>query len=129
VAPDSSLTIGQRLYLIRLACGDGVRKPESAADFSKRVEKATGQRYDQATISRLETGGRNWLLEDVDAFARVDPEGRGRAWLAGYADADMGKDAAPGRMPRTLDEVPEAFIMPKVERPTARTGKGRRRRA
>lgn len=82
--PNSTLTIGQRLYLIRLACGDGVRRPESAADFGRRVKKATGLKYDQATISRLETGGRNWLLEDVEAFAAVDPLQRGRAWLAGF---------------------------------------------
>lgn len=132
--PDSSLTIGQRLYLIRLACGDGVRRPEPAADFSARVERATGKRYDQATISRLETGGRNWLVEDVDAFAAVDPLTRGRAWLAGYAEPNMGKDAEPPRPTAAseahkIERFPLKPVSPLGEgagRVSSKGGKGKR---
>lgn len=122
--PDRALTPGERLYLIRLACGDGVRKPESAADFSERVRKATGKRYDQATISRLETGGRNWLLEDIDAFAAVDPEQRGRAWLAGYSDPDMGKDTRSHRV--AVSDLEGGAVVPAPKRSAAVPEKKRR---
>lgn len=75
-------TPGQRLYLIRLACGDGVRKPESMRDFAERVRKATGQGYEHTTVSMLERDQQGWRLKDVHAFASVDPKGRGPTWLA-----------------------------------------------
>jgi hypothetical protein len=50
--------------------------------FVERVKKATGEHYDPATISRLENGKQIWKVSDVEAFAAVDPDRRGRAWLA-----------------------------------------------
>jgi hypothetical protein len=69
---------GHRLFQIRLACGDGVRSPESLRKFAERVEKETGVRYDPMTISLLERMKQGWRLEDVRAFAAVDP--LERAW-------------------------------------------------
>lgn len=75
-------TPGSRLYLIRLACGDGVRTAESLAEFAKRVKRRTKMDYDPSTISLLERMKQKWKLDDVHAFAAVDPLGRGEAWLA-----------------------------------------------
>jgi hypothetical protein len=75
-------TPGGRLYLIRLACGDGARKPESMASFAKRVEASTGKRYDPSAISLLERNEQGWRLVDVATFASIDPLMRGRTWLA-----------------------------------------------
>lgn len=78
-------TPGQRLYLIRLACGDGMRKPEPMAAFVKRVKKATGEDYDTGAVSLLERDLQGWRIKDLNAFAAVDPKHRGPAWL-GFGD-------------------------------------------
>lgn len=79
---DVADTPGKRLYLIRLALGDGFKSPLPADQFVARVKKATGVEYDPSTISRLENGQRRWLLEDAKPLAAVDPLRRGEIWLA-----------------------------------------------
>ena len=91
-------TSGQRLYQIRLACGDGVRDAESMKAFAERVKKATGKTYDPSTISLLERDMQKWRLEDVRAFAAVDPLTRGEVWLSALSE-ELGPDQfvpAPG---------------------------------
>lgn len=90
-----SETTGDRLYAIRLACGDGRRKAESQKDFSARVKKRTGVYYDPATISLLERMEQIWKLEDVEAFAAVDPLKREPAWLAFGAAPTSGAPTTP----------------------------------
>jgi hypothetical protein len=80
-------TPGQRLYRIRLACGDGVRNAESLKAFAARVRRKTKQSYSAMTLSLLERMEQNWKLADVEAFAAVDPLHRGRVWLAGWEEA------------------------------------------
>ena len=80
--PKEPSTPGDRLFLIRLSYGDGVRKAESLDQFAARVEKRTGERYDPATISLLERNKQKWRLEDAEIFSQLDKEGRGAAWLA-----------------------------------------------
>ena len=75
-------TPGIRLYLIRLACGDGVRHAERAEEFLERVRKKTGQEIHPSVLSRLEGGRRRLQLDEAEAFAAVDPLKRGPAWLA-----------------------------------------------
>lgn len=75
-------TVGQRLFKIRLACGDGVRKPESLDDFATRVFRATKTRYSAMKLSQLERDEQKWRIEDVSTLARVDPHKRGEEWLA-----------------------------------------------
>lgn len=75
-------TTGHRLYLIRLACGDGVRKAEPLEAFAARVKRQTKAVYDPSTISLLERMKQNWRLDDAEAFAAVDPLRRGVGWLA-----------------------------------------------
>ncbi len=82
-------TTGDRLFLIRLACGDGFKSAEPIPEFSKRVEAATGRKYHDATISLLERMKQRWKLDDVDAFASVDPKDRGPAWLAWGDDVEI----------------------------------------
>lgn len=91
-------TPGARLYQIRLACGDGVRKPESLRAFAERVFAATKRRYDPMAISLLERMEQGWKLDDVSALSVVDPLGRGAVWLsalsspAGIETLDPSKD-------------------------------------
>lgn len=86
---------GDRLFLIRLACGGGGR-PEAIEEFAERVKSATKAHYDPATISRLERGKQRWKLSDVEAFAAVDPLRRGNNWLA------WGAPEAPPLPPETI---------------------------
>lgn len=75
-------TPGQRLYLIRLGLGDGVKNAlRIDPEFVELVERLTGFRYDPSAISRAENGSRKLSLDDVARFAAVDPLRRGRDWL------------------------------------------------
>lgn len=93
-------TPGARLFLIRLALGDGVKNPMLIDDFVALVERVTGVSYDPSAISRSENGGRKLSLDDVRAFAMVDPQHRGKLWLAWgeNADATMASNP-PGEVP------------------------------
>lgn len=94
-------TPGQRLFLIRLACGDGLRKPESMRDFADRVLRVTGADYEHSTIGMLERDIQGWRIKDVSAFAAVDPKKRGEAWLAfGNLPSIEGPDLPPPGEPR-----------------------------
>ncbi len=101
-------TPGTRLYLIRLACGDGLRRALSQAAFAKRVLDETGVWYDPSTISLLERMEQGWTLDDLQTFASVDPKGRGPAWLAW---GDQGGRAEPR---------PQSDIDVEIPRPTGR---------
>jgi hypothetical protein len=79
-------TPGQRVYLIRLAHGDGVKNPMPLAEFVALVKKRRGARYDASAISRMENGTRKVTLEDIDVLAPMDPLRRGKAWLACWED-------------------------------------------
>lgn len=89
-------TPGDRLYEVRLACGDGRRRAEPISQFVQRVERATGRKYHAATISMLERNEQKWRLEDVRAFAAVDPLNRGEAWLSALAGPATGALAVEG---------------------------------
>ncbi len=94
-------TVGDRLFLVRLAWGDGVRKPESLKSFSARVKRATKQHYDPMTLSLLERMKQTWKLEDVEAFVTVDRLKRTREWLA------WGIEPEPAIRPTIRDEAGE----------------------
>lgn len=75
-------TPGQRLYQIRLACGDGKRTPESLKLFAERIKRLTGETYYANALSLLERDEQNWRLSDINTLAQVDPKQRGAQWLA-----------------------------------------------
>lgn len=78
----SAANAGLRVYAIRLALGDGTRRPLPLRAFSELIEQRTGYRYDPSAISRIETGHREMVLSDAERFAAVDPKRRGACWLA-----------------------------------------------
>lgn len=87
-------TAGKRIYAVRLALGDGWKKPMTMADFgallTKRCKGAVT--YDSAKIARLESGERRASIDDVAVIASVDPEKRGREWLAWGMVVESGAD-------------------------------------
>ena len=89
-------TPGQRLYLIRLALGDGIKNPMLIDVFVALVKRRTGAVYDPSAISRSENGSRRLTLEDVANFAAVDPLHRGREWL-GWGEAQAMSPPVPRR--------------------------------
>lgn len=98
-------TIGQRLFKIRSAWGDG-RDPETLDDFAARVKKKTGVSYNPVTLSLLERMKRKWRVADVEAFAAVDKLNRGRAWLAGWDIAAAERPPVGTRHPNPRDGNP-----------------------
>jgi hypothetical protein len=68
-------TEGDRLYLVRLALGDGFRKPLSQRKMGEMIG------YDDGTISAIEKGKLKMSREVAEAVAKIDPEKRGPAWL------------------------------------------------
>lgn len=118
-------TPGQRLFQIRLACGDGHRKPESLREFAERVEAVTGVSYDHKTISLLERDGQGWRLKDVHAFSAIDPLKRGEHWLAfGNQPSIEGPDLPPPGEPR----APRPDPRPRKTNGATSEGAARKRR-
>lgn len=101
---EAAETPGDRLYLIRLARGDGRRRAESLVVFVRHVLAVTGEKYHPTTVSMLERNQQTWRLDDVRAFAAVDPLRRGEVWLSALSDAEE-------RAQRTVD-APEEITGP-----------------
>lgn len=83
--------VGNRIFLVRLALGDGRRKPLAmsrlAELLNKRPERA--KKYSSSKLSLLETNKQRADLDDIAVIAAVDPLQRGKAWLAGWTQADV----------------------------------------
>lgn len=79
--------VGARIYLVRLALGDGMRTPMPMRQFAALLAKDSGRPYDASMISLMETGKRRATLEDIVTIAGKDPQRRGRSWLA-FADGE-----------------------------------------
>jgi hypothetical protein len=114
-------SVGQRLFLIRLACGDGVRKAEPLPEFAERVQRGTGQAYHPSTISLLERMKQGWRLDDVRAFAAVDPLKRGAAWLSAL-DVEIALTPAKGR---EVKHITELEPVPRASKKAAKRSSGR----
>jgi hypothetical protein len=115
-------TVGQRLYLVRLAWGDGVRKPESLKSFSVRVKRTTKQHYDPMTLSKLERMKQTWKLEDVANFAMVDKLRRGERWLAFGVKEN---DEVWYPTPEQQSAIADAKKPPTISRATGSSGRKR----
>jgi hypothetical protein len=115
-----SETPGARLYRIRLACGDGTRKPEPLDAFAERVRQATGAVYDPSTVSLLERMKQKWRLDDVRAFAAVDPLGRGEVWLSALDAEPVIETLDPTKDRKlTMQEIQRARLQAERERAAA----------
>lgn len=89
-------TLGQRIFQVRLALGDGVRKPLSMRDFAALLSRTAGREppYSVSFISRWENGESEPRLDELVLIAHVDPLRRGAPWLAFNVPtvADVGKN-------------------------------------
>lgn len=97
-------TRNQRVYLIRLALGDGVKNPLPLADFAALIKKRQKVSYDPSALSRMENGSRKVTVEDIETLAPLDPKQRGKAWLAGWDD-DEGSGLINPATDRKLTDV------------------------
>lgn len=101
-------TSGQRIYLVRLARGDGIRDAEPIRDFAAALSKARGKNYDPSTVSRLERGDQRPSLDDCEAVAKLDPAQRGAAWIAFGTEKGSIFEMNPATAHRLTDEEIEA---------------------
>jgi hypothetical protein len=93
----SPRAIGKRIKEIR---GKRFQEP-----FLQELESRTGHRISQAAYSRMENGKEAISLDDIVAFARIDPQGRGREWLA--FGVYEGRKARKTSAPRDEEATPE----------------------
>lgn len=125
---DESTRAG-RLFAIRAALGEGVRKPlplrEMAALLTERAEG--GRRFHASQLSGWETGASDPTVDDVAVIAAVDPLHRGAAWLA-WGDPPLDTTAAPhhdDEEPISPDSFVDADLPPAGQRKHRRqNGKG-----
>lgn len=87
-------TVAERIYAVRLALGDGVRKPLPLRRFAALLsERAAGERnFSPSQLSTWETGAAVPQLGDIAMIAAADPKKRGAGWLA-FGDASAGGSA------------------------------------
>ena len=89
MASRASLARAARLKQVREATG------LTQLQFLPRLNAASRQvlgegvrEYSQSTLSKLETAAQESVFEDVEVYAAVDPQSRGKLWLAWGEDAD-----------------------------------------
>jgi hypothetical protein len=92
-------TVGQRVYLVRLACGDGVRKAMPMREFADLLSQQ-GDAFYASRISDIENSISKPTIDEIDVIARVDPLKRGREWL-GWGDSGGNVIADPPPKPIT----------------------------
>ena len=122
-------TPGDRLYLIRLALGDGKRVPMPMKDFVARVKRLAKATYHANAISLLERGEQEWRLRDFEALAKADPRQRGAPWLAfgiAASEAPEGEATASGAAPYWGEE-PGTFAA-EEETPATKHAAGSKKR-
>lgn len=74
-------TIGDRIRKVRERRGE--KQPEFAAAMNEAAQVlGIADRYDNTKVSKMEIGSRDVTLQDVQVIASIDPEKRGRRWLA-----------------------------------------------
>lgn len=123
-------TVGERIYLIREALGTR-RDPMPLEKFAELIAAKTGVRYDKSVLSRKETGQIAANLDDIKAIASVDPENRGRDWLAWGSDegGQGAKNGNPDPKPETPIREVEVEYLPNVpSQPSRQKGKPVKRR-
>jgi hypothetical protein len=111
---------GDRVFKVRLALGDGFRIPMTLRDFDALIEDKTGRKIHASELSRIERHERLAILEDAEAIAAVDKEGRSPAWLIwGDRDVDNPDSSVQQKgLPPTLPRIP--LVDPDAEMPPAK---------
>lgn len=115
---------GERVYEIREALGTR-RRPLSQDAFAALLTKQGGRTYYGSEFSLIEKNEKRLTLDDVAAIAALDPERRGKYWLAWGSDAD--ETMLPLPTP-SLDEIqaePETAVDSYTTTRAKRKDKGR----
>lgn len=114
-------TLGKRVFAIRAALGDG-RIPLSQDAFATLLTERGKKAYYGPDFSVLERDMKKTPLsiEDIEVIASVDPERRGKYWLAWGELPD--ETMAQSQGPTIIKEPSDAVFENRA--PTAR-GKGR----
>lgn len=106
--------VGDRVRAVREARQE--KQPEFAAAMTRAAKRLKlKDRYDNSTVSKMESGMRRVTLEDVAVVASLDPDRRGVLWLAWAAElraqlADLGQ-LAPGSR-RSAAQIPVDYGEP-----------------
>lgn len=82
-------TVGKRIADIRARLGERPGRPLTTRAFVALLRERTGVVLDHSELSRMERDARRPKLEHIAAIAQLDPEARGREWLA-WGDVSRG---------------------------------------
>jgi transcriptional regulator with XRE-family HTH domain len=93
----SDAEIRQRLRQIREATG--LTQLRFLPHLNAAAVHLGVREYSQSTLSKLESGPQAPSFDDIAVFAAVDPEGRGKLWLA------WGETADATLRPPTIEEI------------------------
>lgn len=76
-------TFGTRRRLLAIREERKERQGDFAAKLTEAAERLGLElRYTQDMVSKMENGGRTIFIEDVAVVASIDPQRRGKLWLA-----------------------------------------------
>lgn len=124
------MTVAQRVYLVRLACGDGIRKPMPMREFAELLT-GDGETVHPSRVSDIENEKSPPTLAEIERIAVVDPLKRGKSWLAwGDDDQEGGQGAkhSPTRPRAPIKETEVEYLPHKPTHPSRPTGKHVKRR-
>ena len=89
-----------------------------------------GPVFNQGRVSKLEVGTQRASLDDVAIYALLDPERRGKLWLAWHERQDRAMETRPTPVSPAPEPVGEYPLGQRPPRPRPATRKdGKRRRA
>jgi hypothetical protein len=123
-------SVGERIYEVRRALGADSRTELPLRAFAKLLEAHTGRPWYSIELSRMERNLRGVSLEEIDAIAFLDPDRRGREWLAwGSSPVGSVSAATPGAPsvaePPVVQRQPVIRIAPPAAEKSAKRRKGR----
>lgn len=121
----SDEALRERLRAVREATG--LKQQDFAAAAERAARSLLGDdapRYTQTRVSDLERGGRYVALEDIAVYASLDPDRRGKLWLAWneLQDASM---AGP-RLGPSIIQTPDPKITKRPKLPEKAPAKKKR---
>jgi hypothetical protein len=112
------MSVGERVYEVREALGTR-RKPLSQDAFAALLTAQGGRTYYGSEFSLIERGAKALTLDDVAVIAAVDPQHRGKLWLA-WGEAIDSTLHRPDRAPTAAEALANAedgyTVVPKSHR-------------
>lgn len=124
---NDDISRGTRVFEVRKALGPSPRRPLSQDAFAERLTAVGQGRYYGPEISLMEQGKKPLTLTDIAVIASVDPQQRGREWLA-WGPENAPANGLPEVHSYTPEELQEAATQAEKDRADRAAETGHRRK-